>query len=72
MNANQFENWIPITPAQGNSGWNIQVPRRAAGDQELGGKITHAAMDILTIGRIVMVADSQGAEFTMIKPAMMA
>jgi predicted enzyme related to lactoylglutathione lyase len=36
--------------------------------QDLGGRITHSAMDISTIGRIVMVADSQGAEFAMIKP----
>ena len=42
--------------------------KSAAQIQELGGKITDAAMDIPTIGRIVMVADSQGAEFAMIKP----
>jgi len=36
--------------------------------QELGGKITNEVMDIPSIGRMVMVADSQGAKFAMIKP----
>src|SRR5262245_3715264 len=52
--------WLPYFQVKDADSKSEQI-------RSLGGKITHPAMDGPTVGRIVLVADSQGAEFAIIK-----